>query len=689
MMARLFPTLMIAAALFVGSTDRAAAQGPTAVWTRVSSAAPPARHDYALTYDDLRRVTVLFGGRRPDGARLSDTWEFDGDRWRPVSVSGPPGRDLARMVFDSERAVCLLFGGFDSSGGALNDTWEYDGVSWRLVATGGPAPRGAFGFAFDSEAGAAVLFGGWDGAPIRDSWTWDGVGWSPMAGPLPDLQYDLDMCFDVARRVCVLTGTREDTRDPDPIDVWEWDGSAWREAWAGDLSGPFAGVGHGLSYDAVHEVSTLIGWRLRGEFFESATFEWNGSGWADADDAPLRNGQAIAFDLNRGVIVAPGTPEQDVTWRWDGRVWSVRGVGSPPGGGGGALAFDESRDRFVLYGPQVWEFDGDGWMIDAAYGVRVRLAGLPHSNSSVTRFLDRGFAYDPQRMVSVVFGKTCVGGGQTCASFTAEWNGAAWRTLSTGDAPRDAPAMAAIPDVGVVRFGGDGAYDESAGTGSDLWRWDGQRWIEYPLSGARPTPRSRAGMVYDADRSVLVLFGGFSGGGALGDLWEWDGANWAQRDATGPAARFGHNLVYDARAGRTLLFGGQGGESVLSPVYFDDLWSWDGDAWERVSVAGGLSPRARTRAAAAVDALTGEMLLAAGEAGASLPLDDVWIFAFDPGDNVGDDNGGDNDNAANDNSGNGNGGGATPVPCAAGAVAPLALLLCGRRLRAAWRRAAT
>ena len=55
----------------------------------------------------------------------------------------------------------------------------------------------------------------------------------------------------------------------------------------------------------------------------------------------------------------------------------------------------------------------------------------------------------------------------------------------------------------------------------DTWVWDGIAWTEVtPL--VSPSPRERHAMVYDAARSVMVLFGGLGENvSELGDTWEY------------------------------------------------------------------------------------------------------------------------------------------------------------------------
>ena len=54
-------------------------------------------------------------------------------------------------------------------------------------------------------------------------------------------------------------------------------------------------------------------------------------------------------------------------------------------------------------------------------------------------------------------------------------------------------------------------------------------------------------MVFDCERGATLLFGGGNRSTHLADLWEWDGSDWIPLSpSNGPAARWGHAMVYDS-----------------------------------------------------------------------------------------------------------------------------------------------
>ena len=162
----------------------------------------------------------------------------------------------------------------------------------------------------------------------------------------------------------------------------------------------------------------------------------------------------------------------------------------------------------------------------------------------------------------------------------------------------------------VARFGGEwrsgtcGQWLEDVGT---MWTWNGATWARY--LGTQPPARTRAGMVYDAARDRLVLFGGstvedYWYGPPLGDTWEWDGTAWEERPVVGPPAQSGHAMAYDRARQRTVLFGR------------GSTWEWDGTEWTHRTDSG---PGQRSGCAMAYDEIRRRVVLFGGSG-----MDDTW-----------------------------------------------------------------
>jgi len=177
----------------------------------------------------------------------------------------------------------------------------------------------------------------------------------------------------------------------------------------------------------------------------------------------------------------------------------------------------------------------------------------------------------------------------------------------------------------LVLFGGMNS-DVSPYTFSDTWVLDGSGWLRV-MGVPQPPARSWFGMAFDAARDVVVLFGGYSPDRAVGgDTWEWDGTAWLDTTpATSPPTRLGLSLAYDAARGRMVLFGGRDpGEGLLG-----DTWEYDGTSW--VETTPGASPEARHSHALVYDAARARVVLFGGCAengslGCARWLADTWEY---------------------------------------------------------------
>ncbi|HEX7703617.1 MAG TPA: hypothetical protein VF403_22910, partial [Kofleriaceae bacterium] len=166
--------------------------------------------------------------------------------------------------------------------------------------------------------------------------------------------------------------------------------------------------------------------------------------------------------------------------------------------------------------------------------------------------------------------------------------------------------------IGFAGFVGVGASGSS-----DTLEWVGSDWL---LSPARTSPPSRsgAGIAYDAERRLTVLFGGFDGVFSMRDTWLWDGYDWRAPEVTGPDPRSNHVLVYDPKRKVTVMYGGYGDEDGDH----DDTWEWDGAKWTHVLTP---SPPAREAAQAAFDSKHGVIVLTGGHNNGTYYAD-TWTY---------------------------------------------------------------
>lgn len=211
-------------------------------------------------------------------------------------------------------------------------------------------------------------------------------------------------------------------------------------------------------------------------------------------------------------------------------------------------------------------------------------------------------AYDSGAQRVVAFG----GGYNTPSGETWEWDGDVWtRRLVPGPPPRVGHGMAYDSLRGrVVLYGGGSRLSPSGGVLSDTWEWDGARWSLVSTTG--PGPRYLAGFAYDPIRQQTILQGGITNIAVTEDTWAWDGVAWSLRLSGGIGPRFGHSMAFDPVLGRVVSFGGR----QAGPIFYGDMWGFNGLYWEAIPTVGGPSPRAG--AAIASDLASNRVLLFGG-----------------------------------------------------------------------------
>ena len=384
--------------------------------------------------------------------------------------------------------------------------------------------------------------------------------------------------------------------------------------------------------------------------------------WQDRTTLGAVRGAGIAYDRKDGAVLlfgglrGPGEFLSD-TWRWDGVRWlRLHPSSSPPARAMTAMAYDESREKTVLFSgtsfnplPDTWEWNGTTWT--------ERSAGAPPPARE-----DHRMAFDPVKNKLIVFGGWSLANQQVLGD-TWSWDGAVWEKLADGP-PLAGVAMTRDRKHGrVVRFGGhDQGYDEV----DTIAVWDGAAWTPLDVSGApAPAPRFGASLAFDEANDTILLFGGLkddivfdetwqlkgatwsmttadprpsarldfamewdgartllaggstSGADTLSDTWSWDGA-WSKSEASNPLASMHPALAHDEERDVVVLFGGFDGASTA----FAETWEWDGD-WRRRSPA--QSPPARYAHAMAYDAEQGVTVLFGGRRPGKV-FGDTWLW---------------------------------------------------------------
>jgi len=226
--------------------------------------------------------------------------------------------------------------------------------------------------------------------------------------------------------------------------------------------------------------------------------------------------------------------------------------------------------------------------------------------------------YDTADETVIYFG----GGSGFPNNETWLWNGAQWTQAQPVNSPSGRMGSAMAYDHSrdrTVLFGGASLIPY--GHQDDTWEYDGATWtkINTPTT---PPERSEAGMAYDPDREVIVMFGGCNGDACaydLGDTWEYDGTDWTPVvTVDAPFARNGATMFFDSVRRTVVLFAGAG-----YGKWPNDMWEYDGENW--ASFAPDPVPPGRCVAAADCDDTHGFCLLFGGYSGMDY-LGDTWLW---------------------------------------------------------------
>ncbi|MDQ1711160.1 MAG: large repetitive protein [Frankiaceae bacterium] len=535
-------------------------------WARAALTELPARLHGGMVYDPARRTVVLFGGddnRFPDTKYLGDTWTWNGTRWKQAPA-GPAPRTLASLAYDEARRRVVLFGGRNANSD-LGDTWTWDGGRWTRATAAGPQPRRGAGLVWSGTVRGLLAFGGATdtGSSVNDrersdTWLWDGRRWLPRSAPMVRTQESI--VYDEARREVVLFGGSAQSEERD--DTWTWDGTAW---WPRTGPRPPRRTNASMVYDpATRQVVLFGGYAYDSDAnkdrYFADTWVWDGKGWkVAATTGPAGRAYAsMVYDArSRRVVLFGGTNAGGSsggyggylgdTWTWDGKRWTKAAASGPPARAKASVVYDAAARHVVLFG-------GLG------------LDGLPEVQNTSTQhdpYLDDTWTWDGARWTEVP------GAGPAGRTQTRLVYDAAARQVVLFGGWGNPPAMPR--ETSFEQWLSDTVL-------GDTWVLEGTRWRQVTTQG--PTARRQHAMAYDPVTREIVLFGGYGdtqrgspeiglalrAATDLGDTWAWDGHAWSPRSGAAPSPRHDATLVYDARTGRLVLCGGAGEVA--------DTWTW-------------------------------------------------------------------------------------------------------------------
>lgn len=290
---------------------------------------------FIFYHEEFQQVVLVNGG--PEQGKPPDDplelWGWDGAQWSLISAddNGPTWRNWAAAAYDPARDVLVIHGGLQGQTN-LDETWQWDGQTWTRAAAIGPGAREGALMVYDSALATMILFGGStpDLEIHGDTWEWDGQAWTQVSDTGPAPRFPGGMVYDPARGQTLLYSGHFADSTGDFVnydDLWAWDGSAWNE-----IIVEGATPGHrthaGFVYDPVTEKVLLIG--SGSDTFLSDIWAWDGTTWEEipASDTPARSGHNVAYDPTRdrfvlfGGVDRPGGEALDDSWEWDRVQWT-------------------------------------------------------------------------------------------------------------------------------------------------------------------------------------------------------------------------------------------------------------------------------------------------------------------------------------------------------------------------------
>src|SRR5262249_5440875 len=121
---------------------------------------------------------------------------------------------------------------------------------------------------------------------------------------------------------------------------------------------------------------------------------------------------------------------------------------------------------------------------------------------------------------------------------------------------------------------------------NETWTWNGTAWTHL-MPATTPTAIYSQAMVYDPVRKRVVMTGGVDPTGNHSvETWEWDAHDWTLVSSAAPGVRDAAS-GYDPIRHRVVLFSG-----VTQTMSDDrDTWEWDGNTWTKLDIV--TSPASR------------------------------------------------------------------------------------------------
>jgi hypothetical protein len=186
------------------------------------------------------------------------------------------------------------------------------------------------------------------------------------------------MTYDWDRREMVLV--ESDLHFGQPIQLWTWDGAAWRQrSFSGGPTGPVPVI----AFDMQRRSLIAITGGCSGSHCGAQTWSWDGRTWNKLTPSiepgfAFSSMSLVPDPISKGLVLltvssdTPG-PVPTETWIWDGQEWSQMQligqqgaevnavVATRDGVHGTVLAFEDVTRDFKTVRIDAWEWSGNSW----------------------------------------------------------------------------------------------------------------------------------------------------------------------------------------------------------------------------------------------------------------------------------------------------------------------------------------
>jgi hypothetical protein len=430
-----------------------------------------------MAYDEVRNVTVLFGGFDTDYD--DETWEYNGTTWTKKSPSQKPSARYGHsMVYFSALQKIVLFGGLAADGRSA-ETWTYNGSNWtRLSPAQRPSARFNHSLVSNSIGNKVVLFGG-NTSSVFDNETWEfnGMNWAEVTTETsPSERYSAVAAFDALRTRVVVFGGYAD-EEAYFADTWAYDQDtlAWFDITPLDpADSPTSRSDFAMVYDETNATDLIFGGYYEDtttpdpkdysfDYFDE-TYEWDfGTAvWvklAPASAPSVRSRTAMVYDSGNSISLLFGGYYQQKTYNEGTHEWEVIST----------------------------NFYNDTWTFDSA--TKEWAQASPATSPSARA--DHSLFYDSIRGKITLYGGIDSGGNRLTDLWEYDVDGDSWTEVTTtlvvtGDVVPDARSNSAVVyntnDEYMYLFGGTTA----SGYNAETWLLDIGRWVDQTTEAYLP-----------------------------------------------------------------------------------------------------------------------------------------------------------------------------------------------------------